>query len=103
MSNSLRKITLSALSGAALLVSLASAADASLVSIGYGVDGGPVAVAAGTNTTTFTDGATVLVTAAAAPLLLTDLLDTTSLNIFAVGTHTINVVITAQNLTGPLG
>ena len=107
MSNGLKKATLSALSGAALLVALVSAADASLVTIGYGVDAVPVVVASGTNAAAFNDlptPGTVAITASAAPLLPTDLLNSTSLNIQNnAGTHTVTVIITAQDLTGPLG
>ena len=104
MSNRLRKTTLSALSGAALLVAMVSAADASIVTIGYGIDVAPVAVASGTNAATFTDGTTVQISAAAAPLLPTDLLNSTSLNIQNLaGVHTVTVVVTAQGLLSPLG
>jgi hypothetical protein len=104
ISSRLKKATLSALSGAALLFSMVSAADAALVTIGYGVDAAPVVVASGNNTANFTDGATVLITASSAPLLPTDLLNSTSLNIQNLaGIHDATVVVTAQNLLTPLG
>jgi len=102
MSNSLRKITLSALSGVALLVTLASGADASLVTIGFSAGGAPGSLASGTNNVTFTNG-TNAITAFAAPALATDLLDTTSLNLTTAGPQTFSVFITAQGLTSPTG
>jgi hypothetical protein len=100
MSNRLKKVALSSLSGAALLVALVSNANASLVTIGLGIDAPAVAVVSGTNTATYSLGGTII-GASSAPLLPTDLLDSTSLNLNATGVHTINVAVTAQGLTAP--
>ena len=107
MPNNLRKIALSALSGVALLVTLASAADASVVTIGFSVGGGaPAVLATGTNSATITapvPTGTNSITAFAAPALPTDLLDSTSLNITTAGPLTFSVFVTAQGLTSPTG
>jgi hypothetical protein len=107
MSGNIRKIALSTLSGVALLVTLASAADASVVTIGFSVGGGAIAVlATGTDSATITapvPTGTNSISAFAAPALPTDLLDSTSLNITTAGPLTFSVFITAQGLTSPLG
>ena len=103
MSNNLRKIALSALSGVALLVTLASAAEASLVTIGLSIGGGaPTFQASGQNQVSVINGVSQI-TAFSAPLLPTDLLDSTSLNITTGGAVTFSVFITAQGLTSPTG
>ena len=102
MSNSLRNIALSALSGAALLVTLASAADASVVTIGFSTGGAPAVLATGTNNATFSNAGNTI-SAFAAPALPTDLLDSTSLNITMASPLTFSIFITAQGLTSPTG
>src|SRR5260370_10916565 len=109
MSNSLRKITLSALSGVALLVPLASAADASVVTMQISAEGGPPSTFRSGTDIGFATGifgafSANTISAIAAPASLPDLLDSTSLNIANLaGNHTLVVSITAQGLTAPLG
>src|SRR2546429_7317880 len=102
MSNSLRKIALSALSGVALLVTFASVAAASVVTIGFSAGGSPVVLATGTNSASV-NNATNSISAFAAPALPTDLLDSTSLNVTLAGPLTFSVFVTAQGLTSPTG
>ena len=100
---------LSALSGAAFLVTLASGADASVVTIGVSSDGGSQVTTSGTNSAVFTGSAGVFnintISATAAPALPIDLLDSTSLDVVstALGLHTLTVFITAQGLLTPTG
>jgi hypothetical protein len=108
MSNSLRKITLSALSGVALLVTLASAADATVVTIGMNLgSGSPNVLATGPNTADFSDsvGNHLTATIPPPPLFPTDLLNSTStqLNLTLGGPLTFGIFVTAQDLTAPLG
>jgi hypothetical protein len=107
--STLRNIMLSALSGAAFLVTLASGADASVVTIGVSADGGPLVTTFGTNSAVFTGSAGVFnintISATAAPALPIDLLDSTSLDVVSTagGLHTLTVFITAQGLLSPTG
>jgi hypothetical protein len=109
----LRNIMLSALSGAALLVSLGSGANASLVTIGLqeaGVPGGITTVATGSdnasvNGLSYGTFSANNISATSTPLLPAPLLlNSTSLNVTNTGgNNTLLVYITAQNVTQATG